>query len=119
KSCPSQERQKEVDQARRVKEEVRRQDPHEKVMATADPAEPAAGRSPAAVWGQTGLLLLLFLAYSFWCRPVPSVNEPHYLTKAKHYWQPSWCAGDFFLESSNPHLVFYRTVGALTQWFTL
>lgn len=51
--------------------------------------------------------------------PVPGVNEPHYLCKAKHYWNPNWCPGDFFLESSNPHLVFYYTIGFLTRTFTL
>jgi hypothetical protein len=47
--------------------------------------------------------------------PVPGVNEPHYLTKAKHYWDPAFCANDFFLESSNAHLVFYQTIGLLTK----
>ena len=60
-----------------------------------------------AVW-------LTFCAYSLLRVPVPGVNEPHYLTKARHYWQPEWCAGDLFLESSNAHLVFYQTVGWLT-----
>lgn len=58
---------------------------------------------------------LSFLIYSFWQAPVPAVNEPHWLTKAKHYWQPEWCPGDFFLDSSNTHLVFYQTVGVLTS----
>lgn len=47
------------------------------------------------------------------------MNEPHYLSKAKHYWDPEWCRGDFFLESSNPHQVFYQTVGLMTNWFSL
>ncbi|NQV27052.1 MAG: hypothetical protein HQ518_22110 [Rhodopirellula sp.] len=55
-----------------------------------------------------------FLGFSFCHAPIPGVNEPHYLTKSLHCWDTSWCAGDFFLESSNAHLVFYRTVGALT-----
>lgn len=65
-----------------------------------------------AVWGS-------FLLYSAVAAPVPAVNEPHYLCKAKHFWQPAWCANDFFLESTNAHTVFYSTVGALTNWFTL
>jgi hypothetical protein len=88
-------------------------------MARADEGRPAERRNAATVCVSTAVLLTLFLAYSLICRPIPSVNEPHYLTKAKHYWQPQWCAGDFFLESSNPHLVFYQTIGALTQWLTL
>jgi hypothetical protein len=47
--------------------------------------------------------------------PVPHVNETHYLTKAKHYWDASYCPGDFFLDSADPHLVFYWTFGWLTR----
>ena len=70
------------------------------------------------------LLTIVALAATWslysWVRiPVPAVNEPHYLTKALHYWQPDWCAGDLFLESADAHLVFYQTVGALTQWMPL
>lgn len=67
-------------------------------------------------------IVLLFagcMAYSFVRTPIPAVNEPHYLTKAKHVWNPAWGRGDLFLESSNPHFVFYSTVGSLTQWFSL
>ena len=60
-----------------------------------------------------------FAADSFMRFPVPGTNEPHYLTKARHYWNPQWCADDFFLESSNAHLFFFQTVGAVTQVLTL
>lgn len=56
---------------------------------------------------------------SFTRYPVPGPNEPHYLCKAKHYWDPGWCARDFFLESSNAHLVFFQTFGLLTRWLSL
>ena len=49
----------------------------------------------------------------------PHVNETYYLTKAKHYWDPAWCAGDMFLESADAHLTFYWTVGWLARWFSL
>ncbi len=65
------------------------------------------------------LLFLSFAAYSVKRAPVPGVNEPHYLTKAKHYWNPQWCADDIFLQSTNTHIVFYQTIGILTNWFTL
>lgn len=45
--------------------------------------------------------------------PPPDVNETHYLTKARHYWDPSFCPGDPFLDSSDPHLAFYWSVGWL------
>jgi hypothetical protein len=44
----------------------------------------------------------------------PGVNEAHYLAKAKHYWNPSWCPTDPFLQSADAHLIFYWTIGWLT-----
>jgi len=66
-----------------------------------------------------GAIWLLVAGYSFLRVPVPGVNEPHYLAKAKAFWNPDWCAGDLFLESSSPHRAFYLTIGWLTQHFTL
>lgn len=60
-----------------------------------------------AVW-------LSFLVVSLVSTPIPAVNEPHYLAKARHYWDSTWCAGDLFLESFPAHRVFYQTVGWLT-----
>ncbi|MDC0934674.1 hypothetical protein OAS39_00200 [Pirellulales bacterium] len=62
-----------------------------------------------------GMLLVfaVFLIQGF--VPAPNVNETHYLAKAKHYWDASYCPGDFFLESSDAHLAFYWTVGWVTQ----
>jgi len=64
-------------------------------------------------------LWLSLLLFSFLHAPIPGVNEPHYLTKARHYWQPDWCSGDLFLESANAHLFFYQTAGLLTQVVSL
>lgn len=75
---------------------------------------PGSNRLPATI-----LVALSFLLYAAVRAPVPAVNEPHYLAKAKHYWNPSWCRGDFFLESSNTHLVFYQTFGWPTLWLSL
>ena len=49
----------------------------------------------------------------------PDVNESHYLPKAKHFWNPSWCSGDLFLASSFSHWLFYVTTGWLTRFFSL
>jgi hypothetical protein len=49
----------------------------------------------------------------------PHVNETHYLTKAKHYWDPSYCPGDMFLDAADAHLTYYWTVGWLTLWMPL
>lgn len=49
----------------------------------------------------------------------PHVNEAHYLTKAKHYWDASYCPGDQFLDSADPHVAFYWTIGWLTRFLPL
>lgn len=58
-------------------------------------------------------LVLLAICFIVGGSPPPGVNETHYLTKARHYWDPSFCPGDAFLDSSDPHLAFYWSVGWL------
>lgn len=70
-------------------------------------------------WLPAAVLAAGLLAYSAVQAPAPGVNEPQYLGKAKHLWDPGWCPGDFFLDSSNPHLVFYVAVGWLTRFLSL
>ena len=50
---------------------------------------------------------------------MPEVNEPHYLAKAKHFWQADWASRDLFLNSTDAHHVFYWTCGWWTRWLTL
>lgn len=75
------------------------------------------GFSPRQRWVEIALIVVVFFAAVG--VPVPNVNETHYLTKAKHYWNPGWCAGDLFLESADAHLTFYWTLGILTKWLSL
>lgn len=65
------------------------------------------------------VLAALFFVFSLARSPIPGVNESHYLCKARHYWQPDWCQGDLFLESANPHAVFYAAFGWLTTKLSL
>lgn len=51
--------------------------------------------------------------------PPPDVGESHYLAKAKHYWDPAWCAGDLFLDSRDAHASFYWTFGWITKFVSL
>jgi hypothetical protein len=67
----------------------------------------------------TAAVFVSFAISSFARYPIPGPNEPHYLCKAKHYWDPNWCSRDFFLTSSNAHLVFFQTFGLLTRWVSL
>lgn len=64
------------------------------------------------------LLLAAFAGYASYRAPVPGVNEPHYLCKARHFWDRGWCARDLFLASADAHFVFYATVGALARWLS-
>ncbi|MEX0677604.1 MAG: DUF6798 domain-containing protein [Pirellulales bacterium] len=66
---------------------------------------------------EVGLIFLVFFIHGAW--PAPEVNEPHYLGKAKHYWDAAWCARDFFLNTADAHEVFYFTFGWLTLWLPL
>ncbi|MFH5805840.1 DUF6798 domain-containing protein [Alienimonas sp. DA493] len=65
------------------------------------------------------LLFAAFIAYSLVQSPVPGVNEPQYLGKALHLVDPSFCPGDFFLDSSDPHGVFGLLCGPVAGQFGL
>ncbi len=79
----------------------------------ADTARGARWR-PAA---EVALIFLVFFIHAGW--PAPDVNEPHYLGKARHYWDPSWCPADFFLGTADAHEAFYFAFGWLTLWLPL
>ncbi len=46
---------------------------------------------------------------------VPAINEPHYWTKAAHFWNGNFGKGDLFLESGDAHWLFFASFGYLTQ----
>ena len=77
---------------------------------------PANEVSNTRMWPVLMAVWATFLLYGLVAAPVPAVNEPHYLCKSKHFWQPDWCDRDFFLASPNAHTVFYATIGALTRF---
>jgi len=66
---------------------------------------------------EIGLIFLVFFIHAGW--PAPMVNEPHYLSKARHYWDPAWCADDFLCQSADAHQAFYWTFGWLSRWLSL
>ena len=72
-------------------------------------------------WSRFGIELLailaVFAAAGAW--PVPDVNETAYLTKARHYADPAWCQGDFFLETPDAHGVFYLLMGPIAAAVSL
>ena len=86
------------------------------------PATAVADESPRRT--RISLLTVLLVAgvfagYSLLHVPVPGVNEPHYLCKARATWDSDWCANDFFLKSKSAHSVFFDSVGYFTQFWSL
>ena len=83
------------------------------------PLSAPAGSSPSH-WRAILETLLIFVVFSLhgaW--PVPDVNEPYYLSKAKHYWDPAWCKPDLFLRTPDAHETFYVGFGWVTRYFSL
>jgi len=64
-------------------------------------------------------ILLVALVFVYAGTPPPDVNEAHYLVKAKHCWDTTWCGRDVFLDSADAHAVFYRVFGWPTRWMSL
>ncbi|MBA4105554.1 MAG: hypothetical protein C0485_07325 [Pirellula sp.] len=71
--------------------------------------------------GQFGreIALILLIFFIDGGTAAPHVNESHYLTKATHYWNADYCPGDLFLDSADPHLAFYWSLGWLTKFLPL
>lgn len=64
------------------------------------------------------IVSFVFVAVSLLSVPVPGINEPHYLTKARAFVDGDWCKPDFFLQSANAHFVFFALTGPLTTVFS-
>ena len=78
---------------------------------------PQAEHSCIGLWS-TLFIAAVFSAVSLLSSPVPGVNEPHYLAKARAFVEPTWCSRDFFLTSANAHYCFFWLVGQVTRWLS-
>ncbi len=67
------------------------------------------GRGAAVA--ETAVILLVFAASGAW--PTPDVNETVYLTRALHFVEPTYGAGDWFLSTPDAHTIFYRLMGPI------
>ena len=74
---------------------------------------------PQRIWSAVEVSLIVVLFFVAGGQKPPHVNESHYLTRSKHFWDPDWCAGDLFLESSEAHPVFHFTFGWMTNFLSL
>jgi len=86
-------------------------------MVTCNLPKTEARESPIGFYVE--MLLLAGFFFLVVGGPPPDVNEAHYLTKAKHYWDSSFAPRDFFLNSADAHLAFYWSVGWLTKFCSL
>src|SRR5262249_5826068 len=84
--------------------------------AAIETPSPGRGSLQLAVFEIAWIFLIFFL---FAGSLPPDVGESHYLVKAKHYWQPTWCVGDLFLESHDAHGMFSWTFGWVTRFCSL
>ena len=78
------------------------------------PSSPSESTKRGLEWLLVTLIFLLFAS-----QIPPDVNEPNYLAKARHYWDPTWCADDFFLNSADAHAPFYLGFGWLSLYLPL
>ncbi len=82
------------------------------IDSAAQASQPSSRLTFAACVG----LLSCLLASLVWSFP-PDVNEAHYLLKARHFWDNSFCAADLFAQSGEAHWLYYLTHGWLFQFF--
>lgn len=65
---------------------------------------------------EIAVVFAVFYLFGAW--PIPDSNEPYYVGKAIHYWNPGWVRGDTFLQSKDAHWTFYVVFGWLTFFFS-
>ena len=58
------------------------------------PAQPKDDPQRFAAQDALEILLIVALFFVQAGSLPPEVNEAHYLVKARHFWDPSFCAGD-------------------------
>ncbi|MFM7137826.1 MAG: DUF6798 domain-containing protein [Planctomycetota bacterium] len=75
------------------------------------------GRQLCRRFAELAAIAAIFAAAGAW--PVPDVNETVYFTKARHAADPTYAAGDFFLETPDAHGVFYLLLGPLAATLPL
>lgn len=89
-------------------------------MTKSTPAPESIKAGNQRPWQQLAeVLLVLLVCYTLAGDPAPHQNEPYYLCRLKHFWNPLWCAGDLFLDSPDAHLTFVWMFGWLTKWLSL
>ena len=80
----------------------------------------SASSIASSTTGAAGEIAVLFALIMLLAgEPVPGVNESHYLPKAKHLFDSTFCAGDLFFESHDAHGLAAGLAGALSLFLPL
>ena len=79
----------------------------------------AAKVARQVVWHWPTILLNFMVIWILNAELVPGINESHYLTKAKHAWNPEFAPSDLFLSSGNAHWSFSLVAGWMSTWMPL
>ena len=79
--------------------------------------QPSPSPKRVAAVGEIAVLFALICLLA--AEQVPGVNESHYLPKAKHLFDRSFCPGDLFFESHDAHGLAAGLAGALAIWLPL
>ncbi len=74
-------------------------------------------RKVAEVFAEVACCLVVCLCFA--ANAAPDVNESHYLTRSRHFFQPEWCAGDLFLESADAQWIFFAATGWIAGMVSL
>lgn len=90
-------------------------------MSTLQPTseDRTAGTPKSLAFRAAEVLLIVLVFFVAAGDAPPNVNEAHYLCRLKHYWNPAWCKGDLFLESTDTQIVVIWMMGWMTRWFSL
>ena len=62
------------------------------------------------------VVFAIFVIFGAW--PIPDSNEPYYVGKAIHFWNPDRIPNDTFLKSKDAHWTFYVAFGWLAFFFS-
>jgi len=65
------------------------------------------------------VLLCILVCVCFAAVPVPDINESHYLTKARHFWNGDTCPQDIFLQSTDAQWVYFFATGWVAKFVSI
>ena len=90
-----------------------------RLSAVDSASSPATQPTATPGWHVVEIAAVVGLFFVYGGSAAPDVNEAHYLGKAKHFWDATFCGRDFFYQSHDAHAAFFWMIGWLTQFASL